>query len=149
MTFDQYIAGLMETPLLHWRPPKDSIRVQTSGIENGGQIVSVVMDRCGQFQAEFFVLPVSSDRVLSHVHPDVDAVQLFVSGDLSFRVEEHEERYQSLGQKIGESYYIAVPQTAHHSAVAFGQGGSFFTFQAWKDGITPTTIGDKFELHRE
>ena len=108
-----------------------------SAIHSYGCINGVVLHRRGDFQAELFV--VTPDTELPpHGHPDIDSIEVYVSGDIEFILEGR--AITNPEKKMGRSMIRVLPGQEHGARIG-PAGGCFISVQRWLNGIEPSSVG--------
>lgn len=135
---DHYFTHLMSQPFGNLLPA-------LMGIKQYGPMLSIVLDRQGQFQAEMFLVPEGVDLLEFHNHPNVDTYELYITGDFIF--ESNGVQYQSSLEleRLNKRNIVWVPSEHIHGAL-FKTPGAFISFQYWKNGVAPTSVGEDFEV---
>jgi hypothetical protein len=82
----KYAEHVLTRPVLNLCPPYLGIFSSNEGTREGG-VVSVVLDRQGQYQTELFVVPPAIKEIRQHIHPGVDSFEFHISGDFEFIIE--------------------------------------------------------------
>jgi quercetin dioxygenase-like cupin family protein len=101
---------------------------------------ALVLYRQPPFQVQLFLVDPNGE-VSDHIHPNVDSVEVYVTGDVYFRqngkqllTEEIIRQHHPVGQTI------RVPPTDWHGATIGPRGGAFLSIQHWLNGIPPTSV---------
>ena len=91
----------------------------------------------GQYQVQLLSAKPNS-YTPSHIHPNIDSYEIFVSGDLVFIIDG--KRYEP--QKNMES---GMPTRIYphywHEGWSGPEGGSFLSIQKWLNGAPPSCVG--------
>jgi hypothetical protein len=95
-----------------------------------GALYGVVLYRQAPYQVQMFIIPPNCE-IDDHVHPNVDSYEVYLSGDIKFRIE----------GKIVEDNVIRVYPTASHGGSFGPRGGCFVSVQKWLNGVIPTSVG--------
>ncbi|MDD5189408.1 MAG: hypothetical protein PHE50_00015 [Dehalococcoidales bacterium] len=110
----------------------------------------IVLYRKDEYQVQLFL--VSPNTILPpHRHPNIDTIDVHLSGDIEFYVNgitlmclsEHLKDHPhmpGISNCIGRTF--RVRETDWHSAKIGEKGGSFLSFQRWLNGAIPTNVGD-------
>src|ERR1700674_4781794 len=108
-----------------------------------GNIISTIPYRSGQFQVEIFTMP-RPTTFTEHRHPNCDSIQQHLSGELYLTLN---------GQPTVSPQDMAAwtRSNVNLPPVRIGPGdwhsgeaktpSAFFSFQLWKSGVTPTSVG--------
>lgn len=132
-----------------------SLAVPFVPIEGGCSFVEgvtgLVLFRRGQFQVQLFIVD-PSVTIPSHVHPNVDSYEVFLSG-MQFTFEEeivitHENalvKNEDTGSALARGYCIRVMPHEKHGGTASRGGGSFLSIQHWLNGVSPSSVGNDWE----
>jgi len=111
-----------------------------------GNIWGTVLYRHNEFQVQLFTI--APNTVFpSHRHPNVDAFEIYLSGDIEFFVnrtkvlgqEEHGKTDEGFTLMMGKSFRVR-PEDWHHAVIG-PRGGSFISVQRWMNGAKPTNVG--------
>lgn len=95
-----------------------------------GTLSGVVLYRQSPYQVQMFIIPPNCE-IDDHVHPNVDSYEVYLSGDIKFRIE----------GKIVEDNVIRVHPTTSHGGSFGPRGGCFVSVQKWLNDVTPTSVG--------
>jgi mannose-6-phosphate isomerase-like protein (cupin superfamily) len=118
-----------------------------------GSIIGTVLYRKNEYQIQLFTVKPNT-VIPPHSHPNVDSMDIYLSGDIEFWVdqdqvlkqEEHGPTEDGTSRKMGRSFRVLPGQ--EHSAKIGAKGGAFLSFQLWlKD--KPTNVGDDWLKHSE
>lgn len=137
----EYTKFVVGGGLLRLRPPKNSIYVNTVGLQND-KVVSLILDRQGRFQTELFIFATKGAVVQGHTHPGVDSNELAVAGEFTLKMDGKDFIGNANGQPIADNAMVSVPEDLVHGGIATN-GACFLSFQHWKIE-DPTTIGNSF-----
>jgi hypothetical protein len=134
-----FARWFMSQPPTSWLiPPNPVHMIETQS----GTVRGVVLYREGRYQAEFFLITESS-KFPEHSHPNVDAIEVMIAGNIEFIIrgrslfrpgllEKHPPR---LGTKVG------VGAGVSHTAILHEGGGAFLSLQRWREGVPMTSVG--------
>lgn len=130
------------------RPPADGVHFfRAASYADGSAAAAVVLARAPPYQVELFVVPPDQPIVL-HSHPNVDSIECYVSGEVVFDVgdgpvvpREMFFRTDEDGASFLCGRWFRIPAGVDHGAEVGPRGGTFLSFQRWKDGVTPTSVG--------
>lgn len=117
-----------------------------------GKTMGIVMDRQDQFQTELFIVPADIEIIEFHIHPNVDSIEVPLSGDFTFRTNNQDFPNFATPEMLREKRPAWVGSNDIHGAIWRG-GGAFLSFQYWKNGVKPTSVikdyllDEKNELH--
>lgn len=101
-----------------------------------GKFTGLTLYRSGQFQAQLWLCDPGSE-IHDHAHPEVDIVQVYVSGQVYLRVNgelriKPEDVFAlNDGRSSKNQYWVRVNPGDVHGATIGPQGGAFLTFQHW------------------
>ena len=96
-------------------------------IQNIDNFTATRIFRSGNYQVELIsVLP--HTEVPNHVHPHMDSYEVYLGGDITFRV----DGVSFIPTKVGE--HIRVKSDCPHGGTFGAAGGVFLSVQEWKDG---------------
>lgn len=150
MNLAGFARWFLEQPLGKIRPPKDAVYHYKM---RGGVASSVVLYRDAPFQVEIISV-VPDDEHSSfpeHRHPNVDSIEVHLSGDLGFTIRgagvaslADLSRIDDDGASALCGSWKRVRPTDVHGAVP-GSGGAFLSFQKWLNGTSPTSIALDWE----
>jgi len=102
-------------------------------IRYDGKITEVVLYRSGHFQVQLCTIAPNTE-VPDHVHPEVDAYEVYAGGDVTFR-----RNAEKFAQAIADQNIRILP-TDMHGATIGAAGGSFFSIQHWVGKDKPTFV---------
>lgn len=116
-----------------------------AGMTRVGAFSGLVLYRCGQFQAQLWLCDANAE-IPDHRHPNVDQIQVYVSGQVYLRKngvpvilpEELQEQVDGRSNANGVSIRVGPEDT--HGATIGPMGGAFVNLQQWRDGIAPTSV---------
>lgn len=145
MTLEEYAKSLLKRPLGEFIFPALANLSAGShyGSDNKIEWQGVVIDRQDKFQTELFIINKQIKFIEFHTHPDVDSLEMHLTGDFTFAV--GSLAYQSKDElALHKKHLLDVPRNAPHGAI-FPNGGAFLSFQEWhKDNLT--TVGEDFAV---
>lgn len=136
---DLYYINMMSKPFGKFKP---------LSVTQYGPMLGLVLDRQDYFQTELFIIPEDIKLIEYHSHPNVEVYQLNLCGDFIFECKEIQYKTSpeivTLDQKLVN--YVAagdihglLPNTA----------SCFMTFQYWKNGKSPISVGNDFVLDKD
>jgi hypothetical protein len=125
ITVDQFAQWwLQNRPLA---PPANAIiRV--------GIISGICLFRAGPFQVELFIGEPNATAPRHH-HPNVDSVEVLLSGEVDFNT----DRNELVGGRL------RILPGERHVALAGPSGVAFFSIQKWLNGVQPSTVTADWE----
>lgn len=138
---DNYYTHLMSNPFGNFIPALGTVYQY-------GPMLSIILDRTDYFQLELFLVPKEIELIEYHNHPNVDSYELHLAGDFIF--ESNKVKYTSSPEllALNQKNPVWVP-TEHVHGGLFKTGGAFLSFQYWKNGVLPTSVGNDFDVdHR-
>lgn len=119
------------------------------GVVKVGPFMGLTLYRRGQLQVQIWLCPPGSE-IPDHSHPNVDQIQIYVCGDMLFRIN-GKITFQSTdgdasvpvwGSPIPNAHGAMgrVNSTDTHGATIGPAGGSFLNIQLWKNGVEPRSV---------
>jgi len=113
------------------RPPPDAITTYDN-------MTGTCLYRSGCYQVQMFTARPNSSAP-SHVHPNVDSYELYLSGDLDFVINGVIYKHADIATnpipvRIYPSYW--------HEGITGEAGGCFLSIQKWLNGVPPTCVGN-------
>lgn len=124
--------------LMHWLEHRETNQIEGATVNIDGDVTETLLYSDGQFQVE--MLSVTPNTILTtHSHPDVDSYEVYVSGDLTFEVDD-----KSYVPTESYSDYVRVPDGCTHGGKTGERGGVFLSVQLWKNGVKPTFISENW-----
>jgi quercetin dioxygenase-like cupin family protein len=109
------------------------MNVPEDAIHFYNKVSGLVLYRQDEFQVELFITqPMTSG--LSHIHPNVDSFEVYLSGDISFVCQG--ETFNK--NKLGDS--LRIRPDYWHGGDFNENGGAFLSIQKWLNGVKPTSI---------
>jgi hypothetical protein len=148
-TLEQFITAYMNMPFQYAMSPV------LNEFHDFGKFFSIVIYRKEQFQVElFFGLPEAKEAE-AHTHPNVDSYEMHLTGKTNFHIN---------GEAVEEN--AVTPETASHTVPlaakvfqkvfandvhgAKPEGGvAFLSFQLWKNGVKPSSVGHNWADHAD
>lgn len=129
--------------------PIDLLRPPIHGVYHYGELMSVVLYRAAQFQAELFIVqPNPTERCGQHGHPDIDSMEVAISGELCFILDRRPIMPRKVSNAVAEDgalqlygHRVRVRPGQAHTAIVGPQGGCFLSLQHWLNGVSPSSIG--------
>ena len=101
-------------------------------------MTGVCLYRSGPYQVQMFTaLPNSSAP--SHIHPNVDSYELYLSGDLDFVINGVVYSHKDM---TSTPTPVRIYPNYWHEGVTGDLGGSFLSIQRWLNGTPPTCVGN-------
>ena len=107
-------------------------------------MTGICLYRSGPYQVQMFTAKPNSSAP-SHIHPNVDSYELYLSGDLDFVIDgifySHEQIKQAPAPvRIFPHYW--------HEGITGNKGGCFLSIQKWLNNKPPTCVGDDWvDIH--
>lgn len=114
-------------------PPADGVYMRV------GANTGTILYRDGEFQVQMFICDPDSD-ITDHTHPNVDSVQVYVSGDMYFRRNGEQLITPEQAPLVPSGFSHRVPPGEIHGAKIGPRGGVFITIQEWLNGETPRSV---------
>lgn len=90
----------------------------------------LVLYRQYPYQVQLFIIDPNSE-IQSHVHPNVDNVEMYLTGDIDFFINDN-VKIQNNEQKV-------THDTKHRAKIG-EKGGAFLSFQKWLNNTEMTCI---------
>lgn len=135
-TLEEFLRWFLAQPLSALCPPIDAVWEY-------GTVRSLVLFRQPPYQVELFTVPPGETGEESeHRHPNVDQFQVYLSGEIDFRVN---GRSVSEGMARSGIREIRLRPTDWHTARYTPAGGAFLSVQRWPGGVGPTSVGMEWE----
>ena len=140
-----------------FRPPfEDAVRTLGEYADGTGRIVprpsfSAIIYRDNEFQVEHLIYPPNSE-VPEHVHPDIDSLGIFLSGDVMFKLFGHpvhtweESECTPEGNSSSLGRVVPIPHTTPHSVSIGPRGGHFLSVQEWMNGRQPSAVSQNWQF---
>jgi quercetin dioxygenase-like cupin family protein len=98
----------------------------------------IVLFRQAPYQVELFSVKPNSE-IVSHIHPNVDSFEIFISGDIKFMCNGAVLNQTVLGDQI------RVLPNSWHGGLFGERGGCFLSVQKWLNGVPPTFVGNDWQ----
>ncbi|MGZ5050454.1 MAG: hypothetical protein ACXWF8_05275 [Methylobacter sp.] len=114
---------------------------RTTPISFYGNMTGVVLYRHENYQVELFIADPDSVAP-SHVHPDVDSFELYLSGDLVFNI--GGVVFDPALQDSLSFGPTRIRPDCWHDGKTGKIGGAFLSIQKWLNGVPPTSVGDNW-----
>lgn len=102
-----------------------------------GELYGIVLYRQPPYQVQLFIIPPNCE-IDDHIHPNVDSYEVYVSGDIKFRI----------NGEVSEENVIRVYPTSFHGGSFGPQGGCFVSVQKWLNNVEPTSVGADWVDHK-
>jgi len=109
------------------------MNVPVDAIHFYDKVSGLVIYRHEEFQVELFITQPMT-KGLSHIHPNVDSFEVYLSGDISFDCQG--EIFNT--NKLGDS--LRIRPDCWHGGDFNENGGAFLSIQKWLNGVKPTSI---------
>ncbi len=111
-----------------------------------GPVHSLVLYRDSPFQAELFILDPGVVFPRQHRHPDVDSYEYIVSEHVPLIINGRDvSRIGTVGDVTNYGAKYQVRSTDWHGVGDVPKGGAFMSFQMWKNGREPTSVGKNWQ----
>jgi hypothetical protein len=114
-------------------------------------VTGFVLFRKDQIQVQLFLVEPNTE-IPDHTHPNVDSYEVYLAGDLAFRLNGEmvlPEQIRDMRNEDGvsQSLYasVRVLPNAPHGATVGPRGGAFLSIQHWLNGVPPTSVGDDWD----
>ncbi len=134
MTHLEYVKRFIAKPLDQLAP---------LAIYNAGQVVTMVVDRDGPFQAELVVLKPGGGFPYEHRHPNVNSFEVHFCGFTPLTINQRPAHMRAIRRPTDPDgaplFLVRVKATDWHGAELSREGGSFFSVQEWFDAA-PTSV---------
>ena len=148
-TLEQFITWYMSIPFQYAMSPV------LNEFHDFGKFMSIVIYRKDNWQVElFFGLPEAKEAE-AHTHPDVDSYEMHLTGKMNFHVNGVIAADNAI---TPETSGLSVPLTKRSFHKVFSddihgaspEGGiAFLSFQKWKNGVKPSSVGINWQDHAE
>jgi len=139
-----FVRWFYDTPLTYLMPP-DAIVARFTGPsitpgESPANVVGTILHRDGQYQAELFCFAATQygGSFAEHRHPDVDSVELYLSGEIEFNVVRRGRSDTYKGRRNAPLWINAEDM---HGGRIGPAGAVFVSLQRWRTGIATSSIG--------
>ncbi len=149
-------AGPMFDPLMmyaDWYIAQPSFGIPRSphyGTQRLPDRTSIILHRNGEFQVQLWIGDPNS-VVPEHVHPNIDALHMYICGDIEFTAcgkpeltIQQQAQTRPDGCGIANGYSFRSRPGESHGAVFGPRGGAFIAIQRWI-GKPPTSETDDWE----
>jgi hypothetical protein len=109
---------------------------------NYGPIGRAVLFRDREFQAELWIVWPGETAFPEHLHPDVDTVEIHLSGDLTFTLNGSEVASNiELTLADGSTFpALRIRESDAHQASAGVAGAMFLSCQRWLHDVPPASV---------
>lgn len=138
MTLHELKDDFLRQPITEFRPIE---------VRNSGNRMSMILYRQAPFQIEL-VIWMPGTVIPAHTHPNIDALQLAVSGELVLVLGADEEstneliaRSQTWKASTLKKRPIRIEPNVWHGGKASSAGATFLSFQQWTAGVKQTAAG--------
>lgn len=129
--------------------PVESLRILEC--RNYGKIVASVVYRKPPYQVEL-VIGEPNAKIPAHRHPNIEAYEVHISGDLRLIYDLPQETVSALLEKarpfperFARGKVIHIKPDSWHAAIAGPTGASFWSVQKWVGDIEITAAGENWE----
>lgn len=112
-------------------PPPNAVTVYDN-------MTGTCLYRNGCYQVQMFTAQPNSSAP-SHIHPNVDSYELYLSGDLDFVIN---GVIYSHTQIANNPTPVRIYPAYWHEGVTGDMGGSFLSIQKWLNGTPPSCVGN-------
>ena len=143
-----FAKWFMAQPLSALRPPAAAVYHYET---KAGPVHGIVLYRKAPFQVELFSGvpgPVRFDDFPEHRHPNVDSIEVLLSGSVAFSLNGdsspfagHVSEVAADGASLNCGKRVRVRPEDWHSAVLGPESGAFLSIQHWLNGVQPTSVG--------
>jgi hypothetical protein len=120
-------------------------------IRNYGSLVASVVHRYPPFQVEL-VMAEPNTKVPAHRHPNIDALEVHISGDLRLVIGPTREETDALLEKArpipehrARGHSFPIRSTDWHAAIVGRKPAAFWSFQKWTGAVPMTAAGVDWE----
>lgn len=139
-----FVRWFYDTPLVRLTPP-DAIVARFTGQsivpdESPANVIGTILHRDGAYQAEMFSFAATpfGGSFAEHRHPDVDSVELYLSGDIQFNVVRRGRNELYRGRRNAPLWINAED---FHGGRIGPMGATFVSLQRWRTGVATSSIG--------
>ncbi len=139
-----FVRWFYEMPLVRLMPP-DAVIARFTGqpiapSESAANVMGTILYRDGAYQAELFTFAATQygGSFAEHRHPDVDSVELFLSGEIQFNVQRRGRNEIYNGRRNAPLWINAED---FHGGKIGPAGAAFVSLQRWRTGKALTSIG--------
>ena len=133
ISLEDFYLYMMDQPLKLWSPVVNEFY-------NYGKVISTIDHRWKNFQVERFIIMPGVTTARHHTHPNVDSIELAIAGTLEFEVNGILSQEILTDMPLGARHAARVGNNMVHAALA-KNGGAFYSFQKWLNGVKPTSVG--------
>jgi hypothetical protein len=119
------------------------------GVNKVGAFTGLTLFRQGRFQVQLWLCDPNSE-IPDHSHPNVDSIQVYVSGQVYLRlngevvIKPEDVREDMNGLNTKAAFWMRVGPGDVHGATIGPKGGAFITFQHWLRG-DPESVENDWE----
>jgi hypothetical protein len=139
-----FVRWFRETPLVGLVPP-DVVVARFTGPsikpgESPANVIGTILHRDGAYQAELFTFVATryGGSFAEHRHPDVDSVELYLSGEIEFNVV---RRGHSVTYEGRRNAPLWINAEDFHGGWIGPAGAAFVSLQRWRTGTAASSIG--------
>jgi hypothetical protein len=136
-----FAAWVLSQPLKNFRPPKNAVY-------HFGDVVCIVLYRQGPYQVEMFIALPNNKGFPAHSHPNVDSIQVALSGEPDFTLEgQHVNTQEQIKGVMPDGSsplcgsWVHTKEGQVHGAEFGKEGGTMLNIEYWKNGVEPTCVG--------
>jgi len=104
------------------------------------RVVGSTLYRSGRQQVQLFTI-MPNTEIPMHAHPDVDSYEVYLGGDIHFRIEGGSKTVTEIGAMIR-----LFPDTQHGATIG-QRGGLLLSVQEWRAGVDLSSIGESWTFH--
>lgn len=142
--YEWFTASLPHMPIA---PPMSNC---VAYLQNNAMLV---LFRCENYQVEL-INSAPNTEIPDHIHPHVDSFEVYLTGDISFRlngkkVTDYSAFDEPLPLRMAShplySNAIRVRPSDWHGASIGPRGGSFLSIQRWPEGSPMTSVVDDWD----
>ncbi len=139
-----FVRWFNEAPPAKWLPPEAVISRFTGPSivpgESAANVIGTILHRDGAYQAELFSFAATENggSFAAHRHPDVDSVEIYLSGEIEFNVVRHGRNEIYRGRRNAPLWISA--EDFHGGKIGPG-GVAFLSLQRWRTGLATSSIG--------
>lgn len=139
-----FVRWFYDAPLVRLTPP-DAVVARFTGPsivpgESSADVIGTILHRDGAYQAELFTFAATQygGSFAEHRHPDVDSVELYLSGEIEFNVIRHGRSEVYRGRRDAPLWIKAED---FHGGKIGPAGAAFVSLQRWRTGLATTSVG--------
>lgn len=114
-------------------------------------VTSIVLHRAGRFQVELIVVA-PGVKIPEHLHEDVDVIEVAIAGGIDLWVADVRAGYvrepRADGKMRDLGRYVSIAADAWHCGNAGPDGACFLSVQCWREGVTPSHVGQNWRGQR-